>query len=449
MPATPPTQAQVILMFRRVMAAYRQLRSWGGQSPTGGDVTELQRNVVSAIVSDSPAALATSVTQMRAAFASIYDSSAMLQANLRDWARLVGVDATAPLPTILDAWYGYCVANSVTVVPRSITYGTPTKAAANTGSGTVLRLTVDARGYSRQGGYGSDKYIARCIAGQGAGGVRNSEVFAVYSRAAAVDDLEYVSGSTGLGVSEQVQATDPRTLPMINLCFDQYSGPSAGAPTSIAGWSCSVGVSGGNMVIVSGTAYLPARDSFDVVRSLKIKNPLSLTQRFDLAGVNLSQTVPYYNAIAYYPSGSGTLRLRVGAVSASAVISAGVTQPRILQLSQASGSYWRALASNPMQAQIVIDSGLTGSVTLSACWIAAPYTPVGPTHWFIRPGPTPFKAGSILTNTGDTFSATDQLTSTTIVIQRELGRLLTGSDGMPFMLPYAVSAGAATIAEPS
>jgi hypothetical protein len=439
-----PSQAQLILQLRRIMALYRQVRAWGGGGVSGGDMLDVQAGISAAIGAANIYGdqVASAVSRLRGQLAGIFADSAPLQAHLRDWAVLIGIDADAPLATILDAWYGYCVETPVTVAPRTFSYGTPSASPpANIGDGVIKRITVDSRGYQRQGSWGRDTWEARCVADSQTGAARNSEVIELRTLPSGRDALDTTTGSVGAGIRARVTASDPRSLPMTNLTLDDYSGASAGALAAITGWTSENGVSAGSYEMVSGTSYLPARSAFDAVRALRCSADDTLTQRFDEAGVTLAPQRAYYSALAYYSSGSGTLRLRVGAVSASVVLSAGQADWSVLELSQASGSYLRALSDDPMTAAIAV-SDLSGSVLIGPAWIAAPYTEVGGTAWLVRPGPEPFRAGSWRDDTGDYWTWSDTVTES--VIQRELSRLLPG-----YYLPYAVSAGAATILEPS
>lgn len=419
----------------KIINFYKQFRVLG-EDNGANDVVSMSDTLRNDLKdSDNETAIMGGANAMRASLNAGYTNAALLLAHLRDWGRFLSVPDPGDVGSVIAEMRKDFVDNARRVKSRAFTFGTPTFSGP-TGTGAIRRLTKDDRGFDIESAYSADTYEARCVRDANTGASRNQEVFLLRTGDAARDQLE----TLGAGLAIEIACVDPGVDSLLgNASFDSFAGTQT-SPTDITDWTVSPGaVSGGAFGFDTTNRFLAPRDENEVRVALRIEANRKLTQRLDLRGTSLDPNVPYYAAIAFnrtVGAASGTLALRVGAVSASVVFSAqsGYT---ILETPSTLGTsnWYRSSVEETMNVEVEV-TGLSGTLLVDDLWLVA-MTPFNGSWYVFRPGATPFRAGTIGGSSGDRATWTDTGGEAGIN-QRHLARLLGA------YLPHS-SAGGTTI----
>lgn len=432
-----PTSAELITQLQNIVHWYETLRETA--ETNAQNLVAQQDTLVQSLEGDNAQGIATAVAASRAAVSTALSARAALDAHLRDWARFLDIPET-DADAILDRMYQYFIDNSMRIVSRGFTSGSPSANASNVGTGTIRRLTVDWQSIPLQAGV-PQAYVAECRQDANSGVEKGKEVFEFRTSDAAADNLE----SLGTGRTATVSASHPDDSLLLNASFDELAGTSA-APISIPSWTSSITVDSTNYELhaSSGTTYLPAPDDTTTIRSLEVKNSGTLTQELNVRRTALDPRLAYYCQLAYNAtvgpaSADGTLTLRMGAQSASATVlnTQGWTVLRVPS-SEGQANWFRNFNEDDLDINVVwAPTAGSGSIFVDDI-IFVPFTFFDGTGYVVAPAQTPFLARSSSRPFGDSFSWTD--TATEAVIQRWLAR----SYGR--YLPHTASG--ATIADP-
>ena len=234
------------------------------------------------------------------------------------------------IPSLLSRMYDFFIANAITVKSRDFNFGTPTKDAANIGTGLVERLNVDAQNQSLEN-QTVDSKVIECIIDQSSGARRNAELVRIRGGYGGFDSLD-IQGTGDNFLDFVVSSSD--TSEISNGGLDNFSG-TAIAPTEITSWeSIQIASAGEADIAVNGTNYefvavvstttgflQPPNDNVDTF-SLKVKvGDARLRQKLVNEGTTLAPNRHYYMSLNWFrTTWTGTITIRMGSVSASVVV---------------------------------------------------------------------------------------------------------------------------------
>jgi len=142
--------------------------------------------------------------------------------------------------------YDYFIVNSKTIKARGITFGSPSAAGANTGTGVIYRLTKDEENFDRESVELETKTL-ECTADANSGAIKHEEVFELRGQTQPIDSL--VLGGSGI-LTGGYKARVSSSSKLKNPTFSRYSGvtaPTAGSPQTFGAsdtlrdWTISAG----------------------------------------------------------------------------------------------------------------------------------------------------------------------------------------------------------------
>jgi hypothetical protein len=417
-----PTFAELVTQFKAIMDFYKETILFASERGSGDNFVGIEDGLVQALESDYADEITGGVESMRASLNALYVNGTPLFAHFRDWARLLALPDNADVQTIIDGIYAYFVANTESVKTRAITYGAPTAAGGNTGTGVMRRVTTDAEGIAVENVEPEVKTVI-CTSDVSTGATRNQEAFEFRGTDPGRDSIE----RRGTGLIVPMAAKEARAQLLLNAGFDEPGGTPA-SPSSIPNWTSSITVNSTNYAFDSTNVFLPVANGNETRYSLQIKaagGSRTLTQRLDTSGITLSRFLPYYCAIAYETVTGGlegTLAIALGSKSNSVALD-GSQEWSVLEFQSAltTGLWYQNFVADPLTVVITITvtGGTTGNIDDV---LLAGMDAVDGSFYILRPGRTAFRAGSVLWGDGDRFTITDTI-ATDSVIQRHLARL--------------------------
>jgi hypothetical protein len=430
----PPTVAELIVQLQNTVDLAEETRKYAeANSPNW---VGIQDTLTQSVEGDHAPGILAGMAAMRSNLAAMIDAGiGVITPHLGDWQRFLEEPST-DVQDILSAMYDDFLNNSRRIQPRAFTFGIPSASGSNIGTGTVRRLTVDSNSQSMEAGTPEVKRL-ECIEDANSGRERNKEIFSVLGQDASPDGVE----SLGSGIQDTLECANPDNAQVLNASFTDFGG-TAGAPTSITNWVSDVTVigNGTDYSFTSGTTYLPGPDSDTTIYGLVVKLDRTLTQRLDDSGQSLDTGLPYYCQLAVNTvSASGTLTLKMGQVSASLSVTAGMSGWQVLRCPSSEGaSSWFA-QFNETDLDIELDWNSpsdTGKIVIDDL-IFESFDIINGTGYKVIPGSTAFLSRSSVLKNGDTFTITD--TATEAVIQRWMAR---------YYGRYLPSSSSPTIADP-
>jgi hypothetical protein len=361
-----------------------------------------------------------SIMADRAALASLLDGRRIREAH-DQWMRQIGHAIATPntkAGTLEQIWsdlYDYMHANTLTVESRNFTFGS-VSAVTGTGNGTMIRCSVDERGYNLEGWW-PDVYTATCESDGRIVGRLHKEQFVLRGRTQSFDTLNPTNSGLVTPPIQALSAEDSKRLVQNPSWNDYTSTAVAGAPaapTALPGWTPTGSLS--NLTIDLDITY---RTTPGDSRSASLRFSTSDTITQDLTATKNAQfspDVPYLVGIAVYRRDScdRNIVLSLGAVSRTVAGTTWTngTWTRIWLVATPGANNWlRGFNQNTMTLVITQSGGTTGTFHVDDL-IVAPMTRVGAGtdtrfgrgsmgHYvaFVG-GSTPFKKG-------DTFTFTD------------------------------------------
>lgn len=251
---------------------------------------------------------------------------------------------------MLQEMYRYRQANGLYVQSRSITYGTPTAAAANVGNGQIIRLTKDRYNFNIENIF-IDAKRALCIADYQTGTNLGEEVFVISGQLRPRDELE----RSGSGIDAVVAALSADNSLLSNPTWSSYT-ESGGSLTDITDWTCTPAVSASVYAIDSTNYFRLAPSDGTTGYSLKLVGSAKLTQKLSLRGTKLDVDTPYAVTFAWNAaigSAVGTLTVRMGGVATTIVVN-GQAGWQVSQVVSTPGqsNWYRLFAENDMDIEI-------------------------------------------------------------------------------------------------
>ena len=216
--------------------------------------------------------------------------------------------------------YDYFVANSKTIKSRGITYGSPSAAGTNTGTGVVFRLTKDEENFDREA-VNLEVKTLECVADAHSGALKHEEVFELRGQSAPVDSL--VLGGSGIKATGY-KATTSSSSKIKNSTFSKHSGvtaPTAGSPQTfgasdtLTNWTMSAGAITSLQLDIDTVARDTVGDATPT--ALRFLGNCGIKQTFDTANLRLDSGSPYYLELWLYREGNatGTLTVTCGSKS--------------------------------------------------------------------------------------------------------------------------------------
>lgn len=249
--------------------------------------------------------------------ASLQNIAADADISMREYADIIGRTNLSSQ----QAWeqtFEYWQENSIRVKSREWSFGAPSAAASNVGTGTIRRLSTDKYGQTIESG-ASDSFRADCVQDRFSGPLQSGqEVFAVESLPLGADDLHPEGEgieTTIVGVNA-ANSTAFLTNPSFDAALATFSagasaGTSGGTVTAINGYTLSTTA---NLKVVNYNTYRTFEGEA-TPGSLLIKNgDAKVTQLFAAqVNNNFQPGTPYYMQIAYNRAGLAATSATAGA----------------------------------------------------------------------------------------------------------------------------------------
>ena len=393
-----PTAAELETQLKNAVALLENLAS---ANTIVNDLNTYEQS----LESDYVVSQITAASQVRASVSSALGAaSSVLEPILRAYVlHIVDEPATGSVDDIISRVYRYFVDNSKTIKRRAITYGAASAAGANTGNGTVRRLTTDADNFAIEAEHAEIKAY-ECLQDANTGARLHEEVFEVEGAAAGRDELS-ISGS---GSTTQLRARSSNDSLLSNPTFSQYA--IAGSVATSAPYTLVSGDVVTDWTIATTTSAALTVDAADIYRAvegdttptaLRFAGNNTITQTFETANLNLQRFVPYdvLVPIKRESSADGNYQISFGAATSGSVavstLSAGWNAV-FLSLSQTS---WPRRITETAADFVVQWSGRsTGSLVLDEITLIAMDQFDG-TWWAIHGGTTSFLARDRVTFT--------------------------------------------------
>lgn len=420
-----PTEAEIQTDIGLVLKTLDETRKFGNVNAT--NFLALWEAYVASISADSSPAAQSAAEGMRAQLAAMLAPSVgqnVLAPLWLTYSRVKELPWTDTASIIRALFVDFAEAGTpVTVTSRGYTYGSPAVVSA-TGTGEVVRCTVDSYNYTIESPLIAESKVYECIADEHTvGGTRHAETFLVRGEAFGKDIINI----TGTGGSATVAALNPygATSPWVrNAGFESFS-PSSGTLTDLTNWTVTTI---GSLQMVTGTpgneVYQDALPQFTTPYAIRMTGNNAISQSFSTQQLKWNPALPMFCQVAFKRESScdGTLTITVGDKTASVALSAqsGWT---ILRFSVAQDAWfrrWNKVAADPSTVVVKIElSGRTTGTLLLDSFILAPFTPIWDGSFVaITSGTTPWKRG-------DKWSATDTC-SENGVIQKWMARTYGG-----------------------
>ena len=266
---------------------------------------------------------------------------------------------------------------AVTVLSRTFTRGAVTAAVANTGTGTLRRLTVDEFAYALEATFAEDIRI-RCVADQNTGSRLYEEVFEFKGDNAERSDLGYKAASAKGSGRTLRDAGSTRNYHARDSIFRNSGFYSTGIAGTFAGglYTMAAGDTISNWTIASGLTNITldqnvvyrSPEGVTTPHSLRLAGDMSMSQTFASANVQLSTGVPYDRVLAVQRIGTadGTVTVTVGSKAMSVDVTT-LTAARWTQLAPAlDENLWPANFSQSGAAcTVALSSNTTGEVLIT------------------------------------------------------------------------------------
>lgn len=411
------TEASLLDQLRAIIKFDEEARTWA-EAAGADDFVSMLASYNGVQDSNYAERITAGIEAKRGMLASFLVNSQALQAHLLDWAEFIPSLAGDP-QSIIDDLIGYMRANSKVIESRVFTSGAVSAAGGNTGDGLVIRLTKDETALEIEN-RNTGSYSARCVNDANTGANRNAEEFLFESGPAGKDAVEEGGG----GLVKAISCVPPRDSELINASFDNFGGTAA-LPTSMSGWTTTPDFdgTGTDYSFDSTEIYLPSFSADVTPYSIDIKQATVIEQRLDKAGITVDQFRPYYLTLPYNrsyasPTGfTGTLAITMGSISNSVVLSGASPSGWALLPIVATPDetlWYKGWRTEAPTVKITV-TYTSGALKIDDLLWSGMFNHDG--SWYVvLPGRTPFRAGSIEGDTGDTFSWTDSATES--ILQR-------------------------------
>lgn len=200
----------------------------------------------------------------------------------------------------------------ITVKTRAFSFDTVAAGASNGGNGTIVRCTVDERGYDIEAGW-ADTVTIECTAAAGQGANKHEEQFEIRGKATGIDRLS----ERGSGLVTPLQALSSRASRRLlrNESFDTLTPATDGQDVTAGlngttGWITSDGTLTNLKVASAAGRYYRAAVGVSSPKALDLRASRRIYQVLKPA---IDYSRPYVLQIAYLPenSGAGILAARL------------------------------------------------------------------------------------------------------------------------------------------
>lgn len=306
------------------------------------------------------------------------------------------------IQSILVRLYQSFVDNTLSVLYRNFTFGSPSAGGGNVGDGVVNRLNTDRNNLSIEN-QTPDAKVVECIADEHSGAA--SEGRELFEIRGANPFRDFVAGVAGIQRQRNIQAlnADDSESFITNPSFGQLDGAAIATPDTIPGWTVAGAI--GDLELDETDTYRSSTAeggslATAVPRSLKFTASEKISQNFNINAAQFDPNVPYYVQIAYNRAagtGDGTLNLRFGSQSESVAL---VAQSgwNILRLTVGQKNWFQTWNEEDPDIEIEI-TGQTTGYNLVDDVVVGPYTLFDGGWYAIVGGATPFLRDDVFTFT--------------------------------------------------
>jgi len=379
-----PTRPELVAQLKAIIHILQEVREFGNINAENW--VDLEDALVQTLEGDNIDTVLNGTKSQRSSLASILVNTTPIEGHLLDWPKFLDKPSTAIQEIITDIYDDF-VDNSETVLTRDITFAAA-PAVVGTGTGTMVRHTVDAKGFDIEACFPEAK-TAECIIDQSTGTEKSKEVFRFLGGEPGPDPVEFIGSGQQLDLSA-LYTTDSL---LINSGFDDFTGSDT-LPSGIPSWTSSVDVIGdGTDYTFNDTdTYLPAPNDATTVYSLNIKLSRTLSQKLSESGAVLEEFTPYHLVVPYNASvGSavGDLTITMGTHSGTVAVS-GATPAgwNLLSIPLTSACWYENFKEDDLD--ITIDWAKTSGEILIDDVIFAPFSNFDGLWYMLLAGATPF-----------------------------------------------------------
>ncbi len=314
-----PTEAEVRIMLQKAVDFLNELRVDAGDSAS--DYLELIETFTKNLSTDFLSQIASGIDSFRSGIVGAQDSaSGILTPIFLEFARISDIpesDISSIFVRLRQDW----VDRSITIKTRGFSFGTPVADGGNVGDGIIHRLNTDKDGFNKEN-QNADAKIATVTSDANSGSLQHAESVEFRGQEAEPDTI-LIAGSGLVETIGALTGLDTESF-ILNPSFTDTTGASGvGLLTAIGSWTASGGDLLLNFEFESKEFYRALGNEVDP-RALRITGNTTLSQSF-VDGASFNPSTPYYIQIAYNVDNitSGTLKLKFGAVSATADLSVG------------------------------------------------------------------------------------------------------------------------------
>jgi len=388
------TEAEAQAQLTNAVRLFQEAREFGEANTD--NVVGMIDTIVQATESEYASEILRGVESYRKAANALLDpklGAAIIEPILRTWVRSFNTEgASSDVQTLITRIYDRMISTADRVLYRNFTRGPASAGVGNVGTGTILRLNVDAQNMPLEASHAEVK-TARCVQDQVSGADRHEERFVLTGEARGKDLLE-VSGS---GVQAGLRSLSARDSLLLNPSFSSFSG-TISALTELTNWTPTTNLA--NFTLDESNYY---RDFVGdtTPRSLIIGANDSVTQKLSVRGTKLSPNVPTFLQVAYNRAiggTDGTLRIRMGSQTTTVALS---TQAgwNLLQMPIDQNLWLENWTEDSADIYVGLEGATTFGLRVDDVMFVQ-WTPVDGSWWLNLGGATPYQID-------DTFSFAD------------------------------------------
>lgn len=285
----------------------------------------------------------------------------MLDPALLEYGAVLNFPETTSIG-VLNRLRKYFQDNGLTIPSRQFSFGSVTAETANTGDGTINRLTVDENNDTIENTW-AETVTAECTRDEHSGGVEHQEGFQFRGEAPGEDFLD-LQGSGETKLINCLSAADSLEF----LQNPSFSDDTAGALTAApAGWTIDTGTAANFTVNTDTTAselgsVYRGFEGDTTPKSLQFETNAAISQNFNNRRIELFPAVPMYLQIAYWVDGTGgantgTLTLTLGSQTNTATITTATTGWNILRMNIGQKNWFKTFNQEDPKVGIALTGG--------------------------------------------------------------------------------------------
>jgi len=395
-----PSEAEIKLQIGAAAKLVNEHRKWLAENSP--NYVGLETSLVQLLEGPEATRAASAIAAMRGnEDGALKAGREILLPLLETYALVLGRPVTrGDAAQVFDALYDLHVSGSKYVTSRGFTFGTPSAAGGNVGTGVINRLTKDENDFPLESQFADAK--SAIVVSDYRNGREQGREQLEFRGSPKLPDGSWVQldGSGRIATLQGLTGTDSEQF-IGNPSFSLYSG-TTGSPT-LTSWTQS------GTVTLDGTNYYRALRGETAPYALQFTTTGYVQQSLDARKVNFDPRVPVYAQVAWNAevgTGVGTLVLTLGGKTATVAVS-GQTGWQILRIALDKSCWYKQWNQNSALVKVAWTK-TSGNILIDDV-IVAPMTNFDGSWYAVVGGATPF-----LRN--DSWTWTD--TATESILQR-------------------------------